>query len=58
MQVENYVKTQMGENHREKERYSTIIMAITMVFSGVLAFLSLVLFHIGRDLLFIEVVSA
>ena len=32
------MKTQMGENHEERD--STIIMTITMVFSGVLGFMS------------------
>ena len=51
----NYVETQMRENHRERE--STISMAITMVFSGLLGFLRSILFHIERDLLFVQVVS-
>jgi len=53
----NYVETQMRENHGERERESTITMAITMVFSGLLGFLRSILFHIERDLLFVQVVS-
>ena len=43
----NYVKTRKGKNHgerereRERERDFTIIMAITIGFSGVLGFLDL-----------------
>ena len=36
--TENYVKTQMGKNHRERESNSTIIKMITIMFSDVLGF--------------------
>ena len=38
--TDNYVKTQMGENHEERD--FTIIIVITMVFSGALGFLGLI----------------
>jgi len=41
---------------RERENF-TIIMVITMGFSGVLGFLGLNPLHVGRDSLFIQVVS-
>jgi len=36
--TKTYVKNPKGKNHGERERDSTIIMAITMMFSGVLGF--------------------
>jgi len=51
------VETRIGENHGEKEKESTITMAITIVFSSLLGFLRLNLFYVGRGLPFIQVVS-
>jgi len=37
----NYVKNRMEKNHKKREENFTIIMVITMGFSGVLEFLDL-----------------
>ena len=54
--TENYVKTQMRENHGEIEKFH-YNNSDYIVFFGVLGFLAqLIVLNVGRDLLFIHVV--